>query len=337
MFIPKLYNRLSPKMGQFGKYMLPLTFDKFKTRDVVTKTRKPGFASIFDVSHMGIFETVRQDLIEKHFLVNLKKYNNRSKLSAVLDNKGNIIDDVIIGDIDNNKYRLVVNANTKDYFRGIDDFREKHKIIIAVQGDYSQKLLENMFQIKLNDLYFMENRSIIKDKIELCRCGYTGEDGFELYLNKEEGEGIVNKLVDLSLESDNVLFGGLIERDLLRLESGLCLSGTEFGGDLNVGFKALNMDFMVDLKYRKQYNFQSEYTRVGFTDKKPIRKGPIKDIDGRDVGFITSSNKSFNLNKFIGMGYLKREFLNCKLNCKLKENMELVSLPFIEAKSYRKI
>ena len=332
MFIPKLYTRLSPKMGQYGKYMLPLTFDKFKTRDVVTKTRKPGFASIYDVSHMGIFETERPDLIENHFLVNLKKYNNRAKLSAVLDNKGNILDDVIIGDVDNTKYRLVVNANTKNYFREIDDFHEKHKIIIAVQGDYSQKILENMFQIKLNDLYFMENRTIIKDKIELCRCGYTGEDGFELYLNKEEGEDIVNKLVDLSLESDNVMFGGLIERDLLRLEAGLCLSGTEFGGDLNVGFKALNMDFMVDLKYRKQYNFQSEYTRVGFTDKKPIRKGPIKDIDGRDVGFITSSNKSFNLNKFIGMGYLKREFLNSKL----KDNMELVNLPFVEARSYRK-
>ena len=99
-------------------------------------------------------------------------------------------------------------------------------------------------------------------------------------------------------------------------------SCTEFGGDIDVGFKALNMDFMVDLKYRKQYNFQSEYTRVGFMDKKPIRKGPIKDIDGRDVGFITSSNKSFNLNKFIGMGYLKKALLEIpsELNCELNTN-----------------
>ena len=332
MFIPKLYSRLSPKMGQYGKYMLPMTFDKFKTKDVVMKTREPGFSCVFDVSHMGIFETVRSDLIEKHFLVNLEKYSNRAKLAAVLDDNGHIVDDVIIGDVDNLKYRIVANANTKDYFRGIEDFHEKSKIIVAIQGDNSQKILEDIFSTKLDDLYFMENRTIIPDIIEICRCGYTGEDGFELYLNREDGEGIIENLVSLSLLNDNVLFGGLIERDLLRLEAGLCLSGTEFGGDLDIGFKALNMDFMIDLKYRRQYNFRSDYTRVGFTDKKPIRTGPIMCSDDTEIGFITSSNKSFNLNKFIGMGYLKKE----SVNDKLKSNMELVSLPFIQSKYYKK-
>lgn len=332
MFIPKLYSRLSPKMGQYGKYMLPMTFDKFKTKDVVMKTREPGFACVFDVSHMGIFETVRSDLIEKHFLVNLEKYSNRAKLAAVLDDNGHIVDDVIIGDVDNLKYRIVANANTKDYFRRIEDFHEKSKIIVAIQGDNSQKILEDIFSTKLDDLYFMENRTIIPDIIEICRCGYTGEDGFELYLNREDGEGIIENLVSLSLLNDNVLFGGLIERDLLRLEAGLCLSGTEFGGDLDIGFKALNMDFMIDLKYRRQYNFQSDYTRVGFTDRKPIRTGPIMSSDDTEIGFITSSNKSFNLNKFIGMGYLKKE----SVNDKLKSNMELVSLPFIQSKYYKK-
>ena len=332
MFISKLYNRLSPKMGQFGNYMLPMTFNKFKTKDVVMKTREPGFACVFDVSHMGIFETRRVDLIEEKFLVNLEKFNNKSKLAAVLNSDNFIIDDLIIGDVDKTKYRLVVNANTRDYFRNLDDFHEKNKMVIAVQGDYSQKILENMFSTKLDDLYFMENRTIIPDAIEICRCGYTGEDGFELYLNQREGEEIVTNLVDLSLMSDNVLFGGLIERDLLRLESGLCLSGTEFGGDINVDFKALNMDFMVDFKYRKQHNFQSDYTRVGFTDNRPIKKGPILSRDDSEVGFITSSNKSFNLNKFIGMGYLKKD----SVNDKLKGNMELVTLPFIEAKYYKK-
>ena len=332
MFIQKLYNRLSPKMGQFGNYMLPMTFNKFKTKDVVMKTREPGFACVFDVSHMGIFETRRVDLIEEKFLVNLEKFNNKSKLAAVLNSDNFIIDDLIVGDVDKTKYRLVVNANTKDYFRNLNDFHEKNKMVIAVQGDYSQKILENMFSTKLDDLYFMENRTIIPDIIEICRCGYTGEDGFELYLNREDGEGIIENLVSLSLLNDNVLFGGLIERDLLRLEAGLCLSGTEFGGDLDIGFKALNMDFMIDFKYRKLHNFQSDYTRVGFTDNRPIKKGPILSHDDSEIGFITSSNKSFNLNKFIGMGYLKKD----SVNDKLKGNMELVTLPFIESKYYKK-
>ena len=332
MFIPKLYQRLSPKMGQYGNFILPLTFNKFKTKEVVIKTRQPGFATIFDASHMGIFETRRADLIEQHFLVNLEKYNNKSKLSAVLNKDKHIIDDLIIGDIDKSKYRLVVNAGTKDYFRSINDFHEKDKMIIAIQGDYSQKLIEDIYSTDLSNLYFMENKTLQKDVIEICRCGYTGEDGFEVYLNQSEGEKLVEKLIDISMERDNVLFGGLIERDLLRLESGLCLSGTEFGDDLGIDFRALDMNFMVDLKYRKQYNFTSDYTRVGFTDTKPMRSGPILSRDDVEIGFITSANKSFNLNTFIGMGYLKKD----SLGEKMKGNMELVSLPFIEQKYYKK-
>ena len=332
MFIQKLYQRLSPKMGQYGNFWLPLTFNKFKTKDVVTKTRQPGFATIFDVSHMGIFETRRADLIRTNFLVNLENYDNKSKLSAVVNSKGHIIDDVIIGDVDKSKYRLVVNAANKNYFKEIEDCYERDKIIIAIQGDYSQKLLEKVFSTDLSSIYFMENKTILKDQIEICRCGYTGEDGFEIYLNQSEGEQLVKRLVDISFDNDNVLFGGLIERDLLRLESGLCLSGTDFGGDLNVDFKALNMNFMVDLEYRKRYNFTSDYTRVGFTDTRPIRPGPIFTRDDIEIGFVTSSNKSFNLNKFIGMGYLKK----VSLNDKLKGNMELVSLPFVRQKYYKK-
>ena len=213
MFIQKLYNRLSPKMGNYGNFFLPLTYRKFNTKDVVVKTRKPGFATVFDVSHMGIFETNRVDLIEQHFLADLSKYYNRSKLVSLINKKGHIVDDIIIGDVDKSKYRLVVNAASKNYFRNILDFHEKNKIVIAIQGDHSQKILDNMFSTNLDNLYFMENLTIKKDAIEICRCGYTGEDGFELYLNKCEGEEIVENLVDLSLKAIT-LFGGLIERDL---------------------------------------------------------------------------------------------------------------------------
>lgn len=332
MFHLKLYSRLSPKMGKFGNYILPMTFQKYRTKDVVINTRKPNYCSIFDASHMGIFETTRRDLIEKHFLVNLEKYNNKSKLGVLLNDKGYVIDDVIIGDVDNSKYRLVVNANSKDYFKSINEFYEKEKIIIAIQGNYSQNILENMFSIKLDNLYFMENKTIKKDAIEICRCGYTGEDGFELYLNKEEGNEIVKELVDLSFTDNNILFGGLIERDLLRLESGLCLSGTEFSKELNIDFKALDMNFTIDLKYRKQYNFQSDYTRVGFTSERPIRKGSIFNVKDEEIGIITSSNKSFSLNKFIGMGYIKKD----SINDKLKNNITLVNLPFIKHNYYKK-
>ena len=331
MSLARIYSRLSPKMGPYGEYFLPMTFSKFRTKDVVLNTRKPGFATVFDVSHMGIFETYNKKILEDTFLVNLNKLKNKSKLCGLLDSRGYILDDIIVGNVDESKFRMVVNSNTKDIYRRNHSFIEREKNILAIQGDQSQKIVEELFNINLDDMYFMDNKTVIPNKIELCRCGYTGEDGFEIYLNPQIGDEIRYKLVDLSLENDNIMFGGLVERDLLRLEAGLCLSGVEFGGDMDIDFKALGMDFMVGLKHRKDRNFSSDYIRSGFLGIRPIKKGKIVDQQGEEVGIVTSSNKSFNLNKFIGMGYIRKDRIDNKL-----EGIERVDLPFIES-NYKRI
>jgi aminomethyltransferase len=331
MSLARIYSRLSPKMGPYGEYFLPMTFSKFRTKDVVLNTRKPGFATVFDVSHMGIFETYNKKILEDTFLVNLNKLKNKSKLCGLLDSRGYILDDIIVGNVDESKFRMVVNSNTKDIYRRNHSFIEREKSILAIQGDQSQKIVEELFNVNLDDMYFMDNKTVIPNEIELCRCGYTGEDGFEIYLKPQIGDEIRYKLVDLSLENDNIMFGGLVERDLLRLESGLCLSGVEFGGDMDIDFKALGMDFMVGLKHRKDRNFSSDYIRSGFLGIRPIKKGKIVDQQGEEVGIVTSSNKSFNLNKFIGMGYIRKDRIDNKL-----EGIERVDLPFIES-NYKRI
>ena len=103
-------------------------------------------------------------------------------------------------------------------------------------------------------MYFMDNKSVVPNEIELCRCGYTGEDGFEIYLKEEIGDEIREKLVDLFLENENIMFGGFSGERFIRLEAGLCLSGVEFGGDMDIDFKALGMD-LVGLKHRKREKF----------------------------------------------------------------------------------
>ena len=113
MTLSRLYSRLLPKMGQYGKYYLPMTFNKYRTKDVVINTRKPGFATVFDVSHMGVFETFNRELLERKFMVNLSKLDKKSKLCGLINDKGHIIDDIIIGNVDNVKYRMTVNSNTK--------------------------------------------------------------------------------------------------------------------------------------------------------------------------------------------------------------------------------
>ena len=87
-------------------------------------TRKPGYCSVFDVGHMGILETKTMDNINNILPLNLS--NNRSELT-MLDNSGKVLDDVIIGNINDEKYRLVVNANNKDLYKSNNEIIERNK------------------------------------------------------------------------------------------------------------------------------------------------------------------------------------------------------------------
>jgi aminomethyltransferase len=311
MSLNKMYTNLGPKMGQFGKFTLPMTFSKFKTRDVVINTRKPDHTTIFDVSHMSVYESLKCPTtslkIDELLHIKSKKIiNNKSKLSVILNN-GVVTDDLIIGNINNSKYRLVTNANNGIFFDSLDFLYKKDKTILALQGPGSQKLLEDISSTSLSDLYFMENKTIINDKFEICRCGYTGEDGFELYMNKDIGMEVIDKLVRLSLNENNgVSFGGLIERDILRQEAGLCLSGVEFSESMDVKFNALGMRFLIDPIHRKNHLYNSYLQLTKFTSNKPIKKDVITNNKNKNIGIITSSTKSFNLNKFIGLGYIQK-------------------------------
>lgn len=317
---------LGPKMGQFGKYILPMTYTKFKTSDVVVKTRKPDYCTVFDVSHMAIFETQNAELIEAKFMTYVPK-KNKSKLAVNLDHNGKVIDDLIIGNINNEKFRLVVNANTKELYRNV--FQEIPKKIIAIQGDHSQPLVEELLSIKLDDTFFMNNKTVIDNHVEICRCGYTGEDGFELYLDSKYGDYIMSLLIERAINDERVLFGGLIERDLLRLEAGLCLSGTEFGEHMNINFDALDMNFLINKKNRDKKQYTSDLIRVGLTSHKPIRTGVLK-CNNDEYGLITSANKSFNLDKFIALGYINKNYTDFD-----EKFLKITKLPFVETNYFR--
>jgi len=328
MTIRKLYSILNPKMGQYGKYLLPLSYKNYNIKDVVINTRKKDYTTVFDVSHMGLFEApINQDTT--NYLSNLLNNNldtlnnNKSRLSVLLNNKGNIIDDLIVGNINNDKFRLIVNANNKSYFDNLEYLKRNNNNIIAIQGPGSQKILEKLFNIDLNNLYFMENKTINKD-VSVCRCGYTGEDGFELYLNhkNDTSNDIFFELIKQSRKNNKILFGGLIARDILRLEAGLNLSGSEFDKDMNINFGAINMNFLVHPIYRKKFNLNSKIKQFRFSSNKPIKKGIISSYN-KKVGFITSSGKSFNLDKFIGIGYLKTIDFNSNEYIELNDNYNI--------------
>ena len=354
--LKSIQDNYNPVMTNFGKFDLPLKFKNYNSKDITINTRKDK-CTLFDVSHMAIFEIGFKEknyqnlsnVLESLFPINtniLKE--NRSALSIILNKECEIIDDFIVSNIDNEKYRFVINANTKEDFEKLmkkklfsncdQSFKleNPNKIILAIQGKKSQEILEEIYSINLNDLYFLDNLTLKKNEIEISRCGYTGEDGFELYLSLEEGYLLYKKLVH-----KNLYLGGLLERDILRLESGLCLSGSEFSKNQSIHFSESNLDFVIGKKRKndklfiggeKLNNFiNNKKSRVGFMSKKPLRTGKIYH-DYKYIGEITSSVKSYNLDKFIGMGYIYDKYLDYDLNLYTPYNKEinLTKLPFIK-------
>lgn len=348
MTINKYYTFLKPKMGNYGKYVLPLSYDTYKTKDVVINTRRNGFTTIFNVSHMGIFETLINSTTINNLskLLNLdlnKLRTNKSKLSVIIDKNSNVIDDLIISNIDDKKFRLVVNANNKSFFRAQNYLTYKPKNIIALQGKGSQDTIESMFNFKLDDVYFMENK-YLSSGFEICRCGYTGEDGFELYLDDNTADTIFWELIKTAKYDNRVQFGGLIVRDILRLEAGMNLSGNEFGKNMNVNYSSLNMNFLTSPIYRKNLNLVNDYNQFRFSSDKPIKTGKIYS-NNQEVGFITSATKSFNIDKFIALGYLKTDGINIDNslgdlytldNRNKVNNIYIHQSPFIDTSYYKK-
>jgi aminomethyltransferase len=379
--LQSLHNECNPLMGPFGDYELPMTFKNYTSKDVVIKTRLPNHCSVFDVSHMGVLELHHTKhnlkemgaIIEQLFPLNMDILKtNKSSLSVVLNDNCHITDDFIISNIEDEKYRLIVNGATKKHFKETLDAKINEidvtdvytkmpdKIILAIQGDKSQLVLEKLLSIDLSDLYFMENRSI--DNIEISRCGYTGEDGFELYLDKPDGITLYRELINLAKLDESIILAGLIERDILRLEAGLCLSGTEFSPNMNVHFNDANIDFVIGKKRRNDKSFiggdnfdnthkkYKKYKRVGFVCKRPIKKTKIycytslsntQEEHEHEIGYITSCSVSYNLGTFIAMGYIDIQFKNIldddiyfKYNNK-KIVINKIDTPFVKPNYYR--
>lgn len=135
-----------------------------------------------------------------------------------------------------------------------------------------------------------------------------------------------------------------MERDILRMEASLWLSGTDFSPTIHIPFKALDTPWLIAPSYRKNPKIETGFKFSRFFSNKPIRKGLIFNGAGEPVGFITSSTKSFTLNKFIALGYTNREmeltglhFINERKGVIQRMPIDLEPSHFIEPRYYREM
>jgi glycine cleavage system T protein (aminomethyltransferase) len=327
-----VHRKLGAKMVEFNGWDMPVEYSGIIAEHMAVRTG----VGVFDVSHMGDIRLAGRDALAavQHISMNdaSRLAIGQAQYSALLYPQGTFVDDVIVHRLGKEEYLLVINAgtrkkdfnwvreNTRQFDCAVenlsDDFTQ-----IAVQGprgmDTVQKLTDaNLSAVKF---YWVTRGTIcgLKD-ILIARTGYTGEDGFEIYVpNDEETSAHVwNEVLEAGKEI-GILPCGLGARNTLRLESKLPLYGHEISDTIDVWEAGLDRfckmekpEFVGREALEKARISGPKRTLVGLemVERGIARDGyRILNTSGEEAGYVTSGSYAPFLKKNIALGYVPLE------------------------------
>lgn len=366
-----LHMKYGGKVVDFAGFLLPVQYSDMSVSASHIFTR--NYASIFDVSHMLQTNVRGKDAVawfESMCPVDLKGMpNGSSSLTVFLNDKGGIIDDLIVTKVSSDTLYVVSNAGrlevdkkhmkeTSEKFKKegndvhIEFWDVSERALIALQGPKAASILQKLTDIPLPDLTFMTSRegSIASVKCRVTRCGYTGEDGVEISIPADKAD----KVTEALLQSSEVKLAGLGARDSLRLEAGLCLYGNDI--DESITPVEANLTWLIAKQRRGEGNFPGAHVilrqiKEGVTKRRvgirmegaPARKGAVlKSANGAEVlGQVTSGCPSPSLGGNVAMGYVaessKKVGTELLVNIRGKDIPCLVSkMPFVPSQYYIK-
>jgi aminomethyltransferase len=320
---------LGAKMVDFAGFYMPVRY----TSDIEEHNIVRNGVGVFDVSHMGEFILRGEQtlpFLQKIVSNDIAKLEKGQAMYGYLPNeKGGIVDDLLVYHLDDGNYMCVVNAGNieKDWTwfnQHNTENVEMHNIsddtaLLAIQGPKAADALQSLTEINLKSIpyyRFQRGKFAGVENVIVSATGYTGAGGFELYFNKVHAVEIWNKIFEAG-KAQNIQAIGLGARDTLRLEKGFCLYGNDIDdttSPLEAGLgwvTKFNKDFIAKdiLLAQKEKGLPKKL--VGFT---MIERGIprshylIKDVEGNEIGQVTSGTQSPVLNVGIGMGYIKTEF-----------------------------
>jgi len=319
------HEALGAKMIPFAGYLMPVRY----TSDIEEHKCVRENVGVFDVSHMGEFFVKGPQALD---LIQWISTNDASKLvdgqaqySCMTNEQGGIVDDLIIYRVKADEYMLVVNAaNIKKDWEWIsqqtqfDYHMENHSddiSLLAVQGPKAPELLQKMTDEDLSSVKFYTfKKGAIggAGDVIISATGYTGEKGFELYVNNQFAKTLWDKLFEVG-ESYNLQPIGLGARDTLRLEMGLCLYGNDIDDqtspiEAGLGWITKFTKDFVNAEYHKKLKEEGisrKLVGLKLHDRGVPRPGyNILDESGNQIGKVTSGTLSPMMNVGIGMGYV---------------------------------
>lgn len=350
----QIHKNLGAKMVEFAGYEMPVQYTGVNQEHMVVREK----VGVFDVSHMGQFRVTGENaetFLNKITSNDVAKLTiNQAQYSCMPNEKGGIIDDLILYKIAEDDYMMVVNAGCldKDWTwvnaqntEGVTiENQSDVTSLLAIQGPKAIEAMQSLTDVNLSEIkfYHFEIGAFAGvENVVISATGYTGSGGFEIYFPNAEADKIWKAVMEAGKD-----FGiepcGLAARDTLRLEKGYCLYGNDINMEttpLEAGLgwiTKLNVDFIGSDVLRKQKEEGIKHKLVGF---KMLERGiprhdyKIVDADGNEIGHVTSGTQSPMLREGIGMGYVQKKFARTGTEIfiqirKKAVKAEVVKLPF---------
>lgn len=347
------------KMVPFAGFSMPVQYTGIVDEHLAVRNN----IGLFDLSHMGEFEVAGTDalaFLQKTTTNNVAKLEiGQIQYNCMPYENGGIVDDLLIYRTGENEYFLVVNASNmqKDYdwlsshLSGNVTLEDRSMEIglLAIQGPNAQKLMSELTDYGLESMAYYTHATANVAGVELLfsRTGYTGEDGFELYIPTERCEALWKAVTDAG-KKYNLKLIGLGARDTLRLEMKMALYGNDIDQtttpiEAGLGWIVdTDKDFIGKKVIAKQKDEKPSRRLVcmELTEKAIPRHG-MEIVDGETkIGYVTSGTFSPSLQKPIALGYVPSKLSKIGSTVEIairnkRVSAEVVKPPFYKNASHR--
>jgi aminomethyltransferase len=320
------HRALGARMVEFGGWDMPVEYSGIVDEHLAVRTR----AGLFDVSHMGEIEIAGRDALKavQHITSNdaSRLAIGQAHYSALPTPQGTFVDDVLTYKLTDEHFMLVVNASNiiKDFnwitaqIAGIGDAvavnTSSRYALLAIQGPAAREVLQALTAVNLADIkyYWFTTGEIAGVRATVSRTGYTGEDGYEVFVPPASAERVWDAIL-LAGRQTGVVPAGLGARDTLRLEAAMRLYGNDIDdtttileADLGwtIGWKKDEFIGHEVLRRQKQEGVSRKLVGFDVLDRAIARQGYDVYVANEKAGVVTSGTQTPYLKKAIGMAYV---------------------------------
>ena len=328
-------------MAPFGGWEMPISY---ASGTIAEHMACRTTAAMFDVSHLGtvVLETGNAfDDLQRTLTNDLGKIApGRTQYTHLLNRDGGVVDDIIIWWVSEHNIQVMPNAsNTDGVLNALNGGRDitNERAIIAVQGPTARATVSKVAP----DVVRIKRRTVAEIQCAGVNCtvagtGYTGEDGVELAVPAGDAPRVWDSLLEAGVTP-----AGLGARDTLRLEAGLPLHGHELGPTISPLEAGLGWVVAWDkaqfvgreaLLSQRENGVQRTLVGVATVGRRPPRDGSTIEVNGEQVGMVTSGNYSPVLGHGIALGFVAPQQTTGPCEIRVRDTVlsgSFVPLPFV--------